>query len=148
MNTPRIPPSAVLKTAVSSLRTLGTVFILVDLFVYFIAATAAGIRSQGFELAASASLFLLAPGIIYHLSAIFIRKHDVKMARLAQRTAILQSIAGVVAVICLILSSHRNPPMIFLGAMPILFFIPALLVQAYEITRALHALQIMPQAQH
>ena len=141
-------PAVALKNAVSSLRTVGTVFILVGLVVYFIAVAGAGIRSQGLQIAASASLFLLAPGIVYHRSAIFIRRHDVKMALLARRTAILQSIAGAVAVVCLAASRSRPGPLFLYGAMPILFFSPALLVQSYEIGKALHALRTMPQAQH
>jgi hypothetical protein len=147
MNAHLSSPSIALKNAVSSLRTVGTVFILVGALSDFIAVAGPGIRSQGLQLVASASMFLLAPGIIYHMSATFIRRHDVKMAVLAQRTAILQCLAGVVGVTCLVIITPRKAPPFLFAAIPILFFIPALLAQAYEIGKALHALRMMPQTQ-
>jgi len=147
MNAHLPPPSIALKNAVSSLRTVGTVFILVGTLFDLIALSGPGLAGQGVEAAASASTLLLAPGIIYHLSATFIRRHDVKIAVLAQRTAILQSMAGVADVTWLAVASSRSAPAFLFGGVPILFFIPALLAQAYEIAKALHALRRMPQAQ-
>ena len=61
-------------------------------------------RFSDMVLVASASVLLLGPGVFYHLAAHLIRRHDVTMALLARRTAIIQSSISVAALALMLIS--------------------------------------------
>jgi Na+/alanine symporter len=103
------------------------------------------------ERVAAAAVLLAGPGVLYQVTAVRVRRHDVTVAVLARRTAVAQAALPVVVVGVMVISGGaRRVPILADALMPAtvtLFFVPALLAQAHEIGRALEALRRLPQAQ-
>ncbi len=146
-------PAAQLKQAVSSLRTVGTVFLL---FGALAAIAVWHDRMMGtlriVPFVLMSSLLWVGPGVLYHVTAVLIRRHDARIALLARRTAVAQSALAVAAVVASYaggaFARGRAWSPATVPAMVTLFFIPALLAQAYQIGVALEALRHLPMPGH
>jgi hypothetical protein len=149
------PPEVIVRQAVSSLRTVGTVFVLLGGAISLLYMQEITSRpALGLVLVASTTVFLLGPGVLYHLTALLLRRHDVGVAWIARQTAIAQSvltILGVGTTIAANLYLSRTPfdalMHLLVPAIVTAFFVPALLAQAYQIGKALQALRLISESQ-
>ena len=142
-------PADTVRNAVGSLRLMGSLFIGLGVLLVWLA-VANGRPADLVGLLAASAVLLGGPGVLYHLTAVRVGRHDVTVALLARRTAVGQSVLAV-AVVALLAVGHpsRRPLLddVMVPAMATLFFVPALLAQAHQIGTALEALRQLPQAQ-
>jgi hypothetical protein len=136
-------PQAVLRVAVSDNRVLGIVMILLG---FAFSAPAAllfpKLNAQCCVVAASAGIFLIAPGILYQIAASGMKHGAVRAGRITIRVSIVQSILSLLVFPFAILFGVREPVLIPVAVN--LFFVPAILAQALNIRRALRAIRLLP----
>ena len=141
-------PTATLRRSVSSLRTVGTVFLLLGAFAA-VAIAHDGMTAPGaFPFVASASLLWIGPGALYHVTAHLFRRRDFGVAVLARWTAIGQTLLAVLVVAMTYLGGGLASRQLWPALMPgfaTVFFAPALLVQAHQIRTAVAALRLQPR---
>ncbi len=142
------PPSPAerVRAAVGSLRIVGTVFVAIGGGLGLLAA-----RTHDVPLGAAAAVLLVGPGVLYHVTGFLISNHrEPRVALLARRTAFAQSAVaggGTVAFVAVGGFGRTGAPTVLVPAVVTLFFVPALLAQAWEIGVALTALLLLPDAQ-
>jgi hypothetical protein len=137
---------ATLRRSVSSLRTVGTVFLLLGAFAAVAIAHDGVYRPGVVPFVASAALLWVGPGVLYHLTAHLFRRRDFGVAELARWTAIGQTLLAVLVVATSYLGgggpSARLRWPAEMPAFATIFFAPVLLVQAHQIRTAAATLRL------
>ena len=133
-----------LRRAVGDARLLGTVFIGVGaLFLIPLAMRWDRIVEQ--LLTASASLLLIAPGILYWIAATSLKHRKPAGAILARRAAAAHLVAIAVSICLGTLAALLDSPSwgVFFPGIIAVFFVPALIAFLVETRKALHAAQVL-----
>jgi hypothetical protein len=138
-------PHQQLHDAVSSLRTVGTAFLGICILIAWLSNLgAAGVlaRRPSAIALASVSLFLIGPGTLYHVAAVFIHHRERWAALLAMWTALGQIALACVGVPLQFLIRDLVP--VLFPALMTVFFVPALIVQALILRRSLEMIRMLP----
>lgn len=136
---------ATARTAVSSLRTIGSVLVVVAALDAAVVSELRLPRPTRVMADAAAALVLAGPGLLYHAAALLIRWRDLAVAAVAQWAAIGQTAVAAVVVAAAAVGRRSDwgtalQPVLF-PAVAALCFAPALLVQAWQIADTLRRLR-------
>jgi hypothetical protein len=152
-------PRRVLHQAVRGNRTLGVVMIFLgaDFCLRLGSDFLRRPTLEGRVLVVSFSIFLLAPGVLYLYAAFAMKKREQRAARISLCTTICQSVPSLLAALIALHFGVRllNSRLYLIGAprlvsaliTPLLvgaFFVPALLVQTWKLSRAMKAIRLLP----
>ncbi len=141
-------PQQRIRSAVGGLRLLGLVMFGIAgcLFLLILPKP----RNVPVTLTIGAGLFLVAPGTIYQLAAIFIARHESQWASIARIVAIIQAACPAFFLVVETFTGIKPPEplaMAFVPSMICVVFTPALLAQAWAIHKSIRAMRLLPPTQ-
>jgi hypothetical protein len=143
------------KKAVWDLRLLGILFLAMATFIVFVF----GFNRRGpfrqMPLAlAGVFIVQVLPATGYMVASILLPRHSMRAARLAMWLSFLQPLLAVAAIAVGVLfevhfrGGRGMGQMTIIAGAVVVFFIPALIAQGFQLWRAMRDINLLPQSQH
>lgn len=144
-------PTKRVKKAVWDLRLLGILFLVMATFIVFVF----GFNQRGpfaqVPMALSGVFIVqVLPAAGYMVASMMLPRHSMRAAKLAMWLSFLQPVLaiGSIAAGVLLEVKFGDGQMDIIAGAVVVFFIPALIAQGFQLWRAMRDINLMPQSQH